>query len=62
VVRVVGKHGAQQFAVPLVVGRLEAAQQLVERGEYLLGQLGRDKVLIFGKGKGKGKGDITDKI
>ena len=47
VVRVVGKHGAQQFAMPLVVSRLEAAEQLVECGQHLLGQLGRDKVLIF---------------
>ena len=33
--------------MPLVVGRLEAAEQLVERGQHLLGQLGRDEVLVL---------------
>ena len=31
----------------LVVGCLEAAEQLVERGQDLLGQLGRDEVLVL---------------
>ena len=55
-VRVVGKHGAEQFAVALIVGRLEAAEQLVECGQHLLGQLGRDEVLIlaaFGENRGQ---------
>ena len=31
----------------LVVGRLEAPEQLVEGGQDLLGQLGRDEVLVL---------------
>ena len=46
-VRVVLQHVAEQVAVPLVVGRLEAAEQLVEGGQDLLGQLGRDEVLVL---------------
>ena len=46
-VRVVLQHVAEQLAVPLVVGRLEAAEQLIERGQHLLGQLGRDEVLVL---------------
>ena len=46
-VRVVGEHLAEQLALALVVGRLEAAEQLVEGGEHLLGQLRRDDVLVL---------------
>ena len=46
-VRVVLQHVAEQLAVPLVVGRLEAAEQLIEGGQHLLGQLGRDEVLVL---------------
>ena len=47
VVRIVREHLAEQFAPALVVGRLEAADQLVECCEHLLGELGRDEVLVF---------------
>ena len=33
--------------MPLVVGRLEAAEQFVKRSQDLLGQLGRDEVLVL---------------
>ena len=46
-VRVVVQHVAEQFALAQVVGRLEAAQQLVQRGQHLLGQLGGDGVLVL---------------
>ena len=46
-VRVVLQHVAEQLAVPLVVGRLEAAKQLIESGQDLLSQLGRDEVLVL---------------
>ena len=46
-VRVVLQHVAEQVAVALVVGRLEAPEQFVERGQDLLGQLGRDEVLVL---------------
>lgn len=38
-------HATQEFAVSLIVGGLEAAQQLVERLEHLAGELRGDDVL-----------------
>ena len=46
-VRVGGEHLAEQLALGLVVGGLETADQLEERRQDLLGQLGRDDVLVL---------------
>ena len=40
----------QQLAGGLVMRRLEAAQQFVQRGHYLLGKTCRDNVLILAAG------------
>jgi len=47
VVRVGGEHIAEEFSLGLVVGGLEAADQLEERRQDLFGQLGRDDVLVL---------------
>ena len=46
-VRVLLQHVAEQFAMSLVVGRLETAEQLVKGGQDLLGQLCRDQILVL---------------
>src|SRR5262249_41648168 len=49
-VRVVVENLAEQLALAVVVGGLEAAQQLEESGQYLSGQARRDSVLILAAG------------
>ena len=47
VVGIIGQNLAEQVAASLIVRSLEAAQQLIQSFEHLLGKLCRDNILIL---------------